>query len=83
MQHEVQLYMFTHVTIDDIYAVKVKEGSDPLPCPLNVWVCMILFDIHLSPGIGMVYRKRARRSDHTTRFFLKHDKQLRNVVRLT
>ena len=31
MQHEMKLYMFTHVTIDDIYAVKVKEGSDPLP----------------------------------------------------
>jgi len=41
-----QLYMFTDVTIDDIYAV--KEGSAPLPaCPLNVWVCMMLFDIDL------------------------------------
>ena len=58
MQNEMELYMFFDVAIDDIYAV--KEGSDPLPCPLNVWVCMMLFDIHLYPGIGMVYRMRAR-----------------------
>jgi len=31
MKHEMELYMFTDLTIDDIYAVKVKEGSDPLP----------------------------------------------------
>ena len=31
MQNEMELYMFVDVAIVDIYAVKMKEGSDPLP----------------------------------------------------
>ena len=39
-----QVYMFTHVTIDDIYAA--KEGSAPLPAGHPTFgVCMMLFDI--------------------------------------
>jgi hypothetical protein len=73
-----KLFMFIDVAIDDIYAV--KEGSDPLPCPLNVWVCMMLFDIHLQRAINVVRSGKrpqmsARLPDRTAYMFLENDKQ--------
>jgi hypothetical protein len=74
-QHETKLYMLINVTIDDIYAV--KGGVGPTSRPLNVWVRMMLFDIHLYPIIDEAYRIRVRCPGATANVFLKHDRQFR------